>query len=406
MVPGGLSAAQVFAANGSNEVLQCICLAYGGAGRSAATFEPTYALHSHIARTCGTAVICGERTDDFELDLAEVERVVLGDRPTITFLCSPNNPTGGIEAPATVTAVLEMVESVGGLLVLDEAYGQFAPQSALAMIDEDRPLVVTRTFSKTWSAAALRLGYLVGPSWIVEELEKVVLPYHLDAVKQVAGSLALEFAEEMAARVAALVEERGRMMAALEPMAVTTWPSAANFMLLRPDELGGQELWERLLERGVLVRNCASWPRSGELLAAHARNAEGERRVPVRPGRVTCLTRWPARSADTSCRNRSIVCDAGGRDRRPPQRHPHPQRHRHPQDQGDRHHRRDRFWMASGRTDCTTGLPFFDHMLDQLGRHSGMDLTVTAAGDLAVDAHHTVEDTGILIGTALARCPR
>jgi histidinol-phosphate aminotransferase len=265
-VPGGLGAGQVFAANGSNEVLQTVCLTYGGAGRRVATFEPTYALHSHIAAICGSEVVVGERDADFELDLSEVERVVLGQRPAITFLCSPNNPTGGVLEPATVSAALEMVESVDGLLVLDEAYGQFAPHSALSLVGEERNLVVTRTFSKTWSAAALRLGYLIGPTWAVAELEKVVLPYHLDAVTQVAGTLALRYRDEMVARVAHLVEERGRVAAALGEMGVTQWPSGANFILFRADGSAGSEVWQSLVERGVLVRDCSGWPRLTDCL--------------------------------------------------------------------------------------------------------------------------------------------
>ena len=132
-------------------------------------------------------------------------------RPTVTFLCSPNNPTGRVEDEDTVRAVLEAVEGIDGLLVVDEAYGQFAPWSALSLVAEDRPVVVTRTYSKTWSAAALRLGYLIGPTWVVEELEKVVLPYHLDELTQLAGELALDHEAEMHQRVARLVEERGRV---------------------------------------------------------------------------------------------------------------------------------------------------------------------------------------------------
>jgi histidinol-phosphate aminotransferase len=260
-VPGGLSAAQVFAANGSNEVLQTVCLTYGGAGRKVATFEPTYAMHSYIAGICGSDVVEGERGADFELDLAEVERVVLGERPAVTFLCSPNNPTGGVLDPSTVSAALEMVESVDGLLVLDEAYGQFSPTSALSLVGEERNLVVTRTFSKTWSAAALRLGYLIGPTWVVEELQKAVLPYHLDSVKQMAGTLALRFRDEMDLRVAHLVEERGRVAAALGEMGVQQWPSGANFILFRPEGRDASEVWQALVERGVLVRDCSGWPR-------------------------------------------------------------------------------------------------------------------------------------------------
>ncbi len=258
--PDRFHAPEVFAANGSNEVLQSLCLAYGGAGRTVVAFEPTYALHSHIARVCGASVVTGDRRDDFTLDLDEVARVVREHRPAITFLCSPNNPTGRLEDEATVREVLELVESVDGLLVVDEAYGQFSPWSALSLVDEDRSIVVTRTYSKTWSAAALRLGYLIGPSWVVDELEKVVLPYHLDALTQLAGILALDHLAEMEERVAHLVEERGRVAAALDDLAVEQWPSAANFILFRPTGRDGAEVWQELVDRSVLVRNCSSWP--------------------------------------------------------------------------------------------------------------------------------------------------
>jgi histidinol-phosphate aminotransferase len=248
----------VFAANGSNEVLQTLCLAYGGPGRTVAVFEPTYALHSHIARITGTAVVVGERTDDLALDLAEVRRVVDAARPEITFLCSPNNPSGMIESEADIRTVLGLVP---GLLVVDEAYGQFAPWSALDLVADDVPLVVTRTFSKTWSMAAARLGYLIGPRTLVAQLDQVVLPYHLDAVKQAAGVLALQYDDEMRSRVAGLVEERGRLVARLAELAVDVFPSAANFVLFRPREHDGSAVWQGLVDRSVLVRDCSSWPR-------------------------------------------------------------------------------------------------------------------------------------------------
>ena len=257
----GVAPEQVFAANGSNEVLQCLLLTYGGPGRTVGVFEPTYALHSHLAHITGTGVVVGERTADFALDPAEVERVVNGGRPTVTFLCSPNNPTGVVEPEVVVRDVLAKVEAVDGLLVVDEAYGQFAPWSALTLIDDDRPLCVTRTFSKTWSMAAARLGYVVGPSWLIAELDKVTLPYHLDALKQAAGTLALDYEDAMDERVAAIVEERGRLVTRLRDLDVDVWPSGANFVLFRPRSGDGDGVWQGLVDRSVLVRNCASWPR-------------------------------------------------------------------------------------------------------------------------------------------------
>ncbi len=148
-----------------------------------------------------------------------------------------------------------------GLYPLDEAYGQFAPWSALELVDDSRPLVVTRTYSKTWSMAGARLGYLVGPRALVAQLDQVVLPYHLDSVKQAAGRIALDFDDAMRTRVAGLVEERGRLVGRLSELPVTVWPSAANFVLFRPDERDGAAVWQALLDHSVLVRDCSSWPR-------------------------------------------------------------------------------------------------------------------------------------------------
>ncbi len=257
----GVVPEQVFAANGSNEVLQCLLLAYGGPGRSVLTFEPTYALHSHIARLAAKEAIAGERDEGFRLDAGYASAMVSEHRPAVTFLCSPNNPTGMVERPELIERLLADVTALPGLLLVDEAYGQFNPYTAVTLVDESRPLAVSRTYSKTWSMAAARLGYLVAPSWVVAELEKAALPYHLDAVKQVAGRLALAFDGEMRERVAALVAERERLVAGLDKLPVEQWESGANFILFRPRTVPGDEVWQRLVERSVLVRNCSSWPR-------------------------------------------------------------------------------------------------------------------------------------------------
>ena len=259
----GVEAAQVFAANGSNEVLQTLLLTYAGPGRTVATFEPTYQLHGHIARLTGAAVAEGERRDDFTLDLDEVRRVCAASDPIVTFVCSPNNPTGLVESPAAVRAVMD---AAPGLVVVDEAYGQFADWSAVDLVDDDVPLVVTRTFSKTWSMAGARLGYLIGPASLVEQLDMVTLPYHLDAAKQIAGRLALRFVDEMESRVKHIVTERERIQAAFADLPVDFWPSGANFILFRPRSIGGKQVWQRLLDHSVLIRDCSGWPRLEDCL--------------------------------------------------------------------------------------------------------------------------------------------
>ena len=248
---------RVFCANGSNEVLQTLLLAYGGPGRRAALFRPTYLLHDHIARITGTEVVAGERRADFTLDLDEVRSVLTATNPHITFLCTPNNPTGVVEAREVVEVV---IDAAPGLVIIDEAYGEFAPWSALEFVSDDRPVVVVRTFSKVWSLAGLRLGCCIAPPRVVADLEKVALPYHLSALTQAAGRLALDFADEMRVRVDAIVRERERVHTALAGTdGVTVWPSGANFLLFRT-ERDAKQVWQGLVDGGVLVRDASSWP--------------------------------------------------------------------------------------------------------------------------------------------------
>jgi histidinol-phosphate aminotransferase len=254
---------RLFCANGSNEVLQTLLLAYAGPGRRAATFEPSYVLHAHIARITGTGVVTGEREPDFSLEAAGAAALVRAEGPDVVFLTTPNNPTGRVEPKETVEALLEAVADNGtGLVVVDEAYAEFAPWSALDLVSEDSSLVVVRTYSKVWSMAAFRLGFAVGPAWLVDDLQKVVLPYHLSVPTQLAGEIAVAYRAERDARVAAIISERERVSAALAGMDdVAVFPSGANFILFRPLAHDGHAVWEALLGQGVLVRDFSRWPR-------------------------------------------------------------------------------------------------------------------------------------------------
>ncbi len=253
----GVGVDQVFAGNGSNEILQTLLLAYAGAGRKVLTFEPTYQLHAHIARITGAEVVSAPRGADFRIDQSKLADVFSTYSPDVTFVCSPNNPTGVVEDEETVRAI---IETAPGLVIVDEAYAQFASWSAIDLVDESRALVVTRTYSKTWSMAAARLGYLVGPKWLVEEIDAVVLPYHLDAAKQIAGALALEFTNDMNSRVREIVASRDQIESAFSTLPVDFWPSGANFILFRPRSMDGRKVWSELVEKGVLIRDCSSWP--------------------------------------------------------------------------------------------------------------------------------------------------
>ncbi len=249
----------VFAANGSNEVLQTILLTYAGPGRTVATFEPTYQMQAQIARVVGSTGGGGRAQRRLH---ARPDRDAPRDRTSTlrTWCSSPPRTTrpASSSRPATWPSCSTMAP---GIVVADEAYAQFADWSALELVDEQRPLVVTRTFSKTWSMAAVRLGYVIAPTWFVSALEGVVLPYHLDAAKQIAGRLALRFVDEMDDRVRSIVSERERLSAAMRAMPIDVTPSGANFILFRPQTVPGRVVWQELVDRSVLVRDCSGWPR-------------------------------------------------------------------------------------------------------------------------------------------------
>jgi histidinol-phosphate aminotransferase len=262
----GQPANRLLCGNGSNEVLQTILLTYAGPGRRALIFEPTYALHAQISRGTATEIAVGEREADYTVDPDVAIDTIARTHPSVVFLCSPNNPTGTVDDRETVERVLDAATEAGAVLVVDEAYGEFAPWSAMELIDDDRPLAVVRTYSKVWSLAAVRLGFAVAPAWMVTELEKVLLPYNLSVPTQLAGTIALDFRDEMEHRVAALVEERGRLFAALAAAnGIDVCPSGANFLMFRVDG-DAHDLWKRLLARDVLVRDFSSWPRVEQCL--------------------------------------------------------------------------------------------------------------------------------------------
>lgn len=259
----GVEAGSVWAANGSNEVIQVLLLAFGGPGRSALVFTPTYSMHTKIAEATATTVVDVARGDGFGAGAAAVEAACGQHRPDVVFFCNPNNPTGTLESRAAIEAAATDSER---LVVVDEAYGEFADTTALDLVASRENVVIVRTMSKAWSMPALRLGYMVAAPALVAALAPAHLPYHLSAFTQEAGRIALGFRAEMAARVALLGEERGRLYTALEETeGIRVWPSAANFVFFEiggGDESRAQAVWEGLVARSVLVRNFAHLPRT------------------------------------------------------------------------------------------------------------------------------------------------
>ncbi|MDQ3784117.1 MAG: histidinol-phosphate transaminase [Actinomycetota bacterium] len=244
-------------ANGSNEVLLHLCLAYGGTGRTVLTFEPTYSLHSLIPRVTGAQVVQLRRDDIFEVDLDAAVTAIRERRPEIVMVCSPNNPTGVLEPLPSIEALLE---EAPGIVIVDEAYSEFAEpgDSARRLLDEHPNLVVTKTFSKAWQLAGARIGYALGHPALMEGLALVRLPYHLSTLSQVSALVALRYADESMRLAAAVAEERDRIAIELQAMGVKTIPSHANFVLFEVDD--PSRVWSGLLERNVLIRIYTGTP--------------------------------------------------------------------------------------------------------------------------------------------------
>lgn len=256
-----VAAEAVWAANGSNEVIQQLLQAFGGAGRTALGFEPTYSMHGLICQTTATAYHPAPRLPDFRLEPDAAARLVDERRPDVVFLCSPNNPTGTALEPAVVEAVYD---AAPGLVVVDEAYAEFSRrQSAIALLPGRERLVVTRTMSKAFSFAAARLGYLAADPAVVQALQLVRLPYHLSVLSQAAALAALAHADELLATVEQVMVQRDRMVTAIRELGLDVVDSDANFVLF--GEFGDQRAtWQALLDRGVLVRDVglAGWLRA------------------------------------------------------------------------------------------------------------------------------------------------
>ena len=263
--------AGLWIANGSNEVLMHLFLAFGGPGRTSLTFEPTYSLHTLIPTIAGTSTVQGDRADDLSFDVDDAVSQIRKHRPDIVIVCSPNNPTGDVTSSSAVRVVLE---EAPGLVIVDEAYGEFAgdDSSSRSLISEHPNLVITKTFSKAWRLAGVRIGYLMASGDVISDLARVRLPYHLSAPTQVVGRAALRHSGETLRFVRAIRKERDRIAVELQALGFKTYPSKANFVLFEVDD--PQDMWGKLLDRGILVRSYPSVKRLQRCLRVTAGLAE------------------------------------------------------------------------------------------------------------------------------------
>ena len=249
-----VSVENLWAANGSNEILQQLLQAFGGPGRSAIGFVPSYSMHPIISDGTQTAWLVANRADDFSLDADVAMQAIKENNPDIVFVASPNNPSGQSVSLDELRRLLDALST--GILILDEAYGEFSSQrSAVKLIDEyPTKLVVTRTMSKAFAFAGGRLGYLIAAPALIEAMLLVRLPYHLSSLTQAAARAALRHADDTLGSVAKLIAERERVTEALTGMGFRVIPSDANFVLFG-EFSDAPATWQRYLDEGVLIRD-------------------------------------------------------------------------------------------------------------------------------------------------------
>ena len=249
-----LSVENLWAANGSNEILQQLLQAFGGPGRSAIGFVPSYSMHPIISDGTQTAWLVANRGDDFSLDADIAVHAIKEHTPDIVFVASPNNPSGQSVPLDELRRLLDAMTT--GILILDEAYGEFSSQpSAVKLIDEyPTKLVVTRTMSKAFAFAGGRLGYLIAAPAVIDAMLLVRLPYHLSSVTQAAARAALRHADDTLGSVAKLIAERNRVIEALTDMGFRVIPSDANFVLFG-EFSDAPAAWQRYLDEGILIRD-------------------------------------------------------------------------------------------------------------------------------------------------------
>jgi len=264
------SAKNIWAANGSNEIIQSIFLAFGEG--TALGFTPSYSMHPLIAKVVRTSWVDGTRNADFSFNVEVAINEVKKHRPTMVFITTPNNPTGGAIAFNEIERLADVISLHGGLLIVDEAYAEFSSEkSAVRLIEKNPHVIVIRTMSKAFAFAGARVGYLIADPVVVHAMALVRLPYHLSALTQAAALVAIKFRKELLGNVASLIAARESLVLSLRAIGLTTVPSEANFILFTGFQKSAPQLWQELLEKGVLVRDVGL---SGHLRVTIGNEAE------------------------------------------------------------------------------------------------------------------------------------
>jgi histidinol-phosphate aminotransferase len=250
----GFSSENILLGNGSNELIMALFLAYGGPDRNYLHLPPTYGIYKLVAQITDTKISELYRSAK-DFGLTPILEEILASQTNLLFICNPNNPTGNL---ISISLIEKIVRETDSLIVVDEAYGEFGQKSAISLVREYPNIVVLKTFSKAFSLAGLRIGFLIASSPIIKALEKVKLPYNVNALSQCMARLVWRNQVKLKSSIKLIVKERERLYKALKELnRLRVYPSAANFILFKVKGKG-QIVWEKLVKRGILIRNFSS----------------------------------------------------------------------------------------------------------------------------------------------------
>ncbi len=255
----GLSMDRIVLGNGSNDVLEMAAIAFLAPGRSAVYAQHAFAVYPLATQARGARgiVVPAQR---YGHDLAAMRKAIDADT-RLVFIANPNNPTGTLLAGAELEAFLREVPPQV-VVVLDEAYNEYLPAAdrydSLAWLERHRNLVVTRTFSKAYGLAGLRVGFALCDERIAELLNRVRQPFNVNELALVAATAALGDAAFVRRSHELNLAGMQQLTDGFRRLGLAWIPSSGNFVSVEIPRANGASragaAFEKLLRQGVIVR--------------------------------------------------------------------------------------------------------------------------------------------------------
>jgi histidinol-phosphate aminotransferase len=244
--------------NGSDEVFRLLAETYLNPGDRAVVPAPSFAGYPLVAGLMGAEVVRVPLRDN-AMDLPATARMATERDARLVFLCRPNSPTGGVFPEEALRAVMPAMPP-DTLVVLDEAYREFDETAfdSRALILDFPNLIVTRTFSKIYGLAGLRLGYGIMRPELLGPLLRIRDPFSVNVPAAAGGVAALDDPDHIERSQRLVHDGKKRLYEVFDRLGIEYVPTQANFVLFDTVPPAA-EFFEAMLHLGVLIRPCASF---------------------------------------------------------------------------------------------------------------------------------------------------